>query len=81
MRDIAYHHSMLGPAIAPYDPLASNVGPALQPPSTAHWFGTDALGRDIFSRVVVATRLAARRGGRRYRRPPPPLPAALPYLR
>ena len=30
---------------------------ALKPPSLAHWFGTDQLGRDIFSRVVVATRL------------------------
>ena len=30
---------------------------ALKPPSAAHWFGTDQLGRDIFSRVIVATRL------------------------
>jgi peptide/nickel transport system permease protein len=49
--------ALLGPWLVPYDPLASNVGPALQPPSLAHWFGTDSLGRDIFSRVVVATRL------------------------
>ncbi|HYF59393.1 MAG TPA: ABC transporter permease [Burkholderiaceae bacterium] len=41
----------------PYDPLASDASAALRPPSPAHWFGTDALGRDIFSRVVVATRL------------------------
>jgi peptide/nickel transport system permease protein len=34
-----------------------NTDAALQPPSAAHWFGTDQLGRDIFSRVVVATRL------------------------
>jgi len=47
----------LGPWIAPYDPLASNTAIALQPPSLAHWFGADQLGRDIFSRVVVATRL------------------------
>jgi len=46
-----------GPAIAPYDPLASNRAMALQPPSLAHWFGTDHLGRDVFSRVLVATRL------------------------
>jgi peptide/nickel transport system permease protein len=46
-----------GPWIVPYDPLASNAAAVLQPPSTAHWFGTDDLGRDILSRVVVATRL------------------------
>jgi peptide/nickel transport system permease protein len=49
--------ALLGPALVPHDPLASNSAVALQPPSAAHWFGTDALGRDIFSRVVVATRL------------------------
>jgi peptide/nickel transport system permease protein len=47
----------IGPALVPYDPLASNTEVALTPPSAAHWFGTDQLGRDIFSRVVVATRL------------------------
>jgi peptide/nickel transport system permease protein len=47
----------LGPWIAPYDPIATNTAMALQPPSAAHWFGTDQLGRDVFSRVVVATRL------------------------
>jgi peptide/nickel transport system permease protein len=48
--------ALLGPAIVPYDPLAS--GPdTLKSPSRAHWFGTDDLGRDMFSRVVVATRL------------------------
>ncbi len=49
--------ALFGPWIVPHDPLASNAAVALQPPSMAHWFGTDALGRDIFSRVVVATRL------------------------
>jgi peptide/nickel transport system permease protein len=49
--------ALLGPQIVPYDPLASDTAAALQPPSVAHWFGTDQLGRDIFSRVVVATRL------------------------
>jgi peptide/nickel transport system permease protein len=49
--------AIFGPALVPYDPLASNSAVALQPPSAAHWFGTDALGRDIFSRTVVATRL------------------------
>ena len=49
--------ALFGPMIAPYDPLATNTAVALQPPSAAHWFGTDALGRDIFSRTLVATRL------------------------
>ncbi len=49
--------ALLGPSLVPYDPLASDSAVALQPPSAAHWFGTDALGRDIFSRTVVATRL------------------------
>ncbi len=49
--------AVLGPAIAPYDPLASDTGAALQAPSARHWFGTDQLGRDILSRVMVATRL------------------------
>jgi peptide/nickel transport system permease protein len=46
-----------GPWLVPYDPFASNTAQALKSPSLAHWFGTDQLGRDIFSRVVVATRL------------------------
>jgi len=48
---------VLGPWIVPYDPLASDTNATLQAPSWAHWFGTDQLGRDIFSRVIVATRL------------------------
>jgi peptide/nickel transport system permease protein len=49
--------ALFGPAVAPYDPLASDTAQALHPPSLAHLFGTDQLGRDIFSRVIVATRL------------------------
>ncbi|XUM23325.1 ABC transporter permease [Bradyrhizobium oligotrophicum S58] len=49
--------AIFGPWIVPYDPLASDTVSALKAPSAAHWFGTDQLGRDIFSRVVVATRL------------------------
>lgn len=48
--------ALLGPALVPHDPVAA-AGPALQPPSARHWFGTDAVGRDVFSRVVAATRL------------------------
>jgi peptide/nickel transport system permease protein len=49
--------ALIGPYVVPHDPLASDTVAALKPPSLAHWFGTDQLGRDIFSRVVVATRL------------------------
>ena len=49
--------ALFGPWLAPYDPLASNTVLALTPPSAAHPFGTDQLGRDILSRVIVATRL------------------------
>lgn len=46
-----------GPSLVPFDPIASNASMALQAPSSTHWFGTDHLGRDVFSRVIVATRL------------------------
>ena len=49
--------AIFGPVLVPYDPVASDVPQALQPPNAAHWFGTDQLGRDVFSRIVVATRL------------------------
>ena len=49
--------ALLGPLITPYDPLKSSVADALQAPSLAHWFGTDDLGRDVFARVLMATRL------------------------
>jgi len=49
--------ALIGPYIVPHDPLASDTAASLKPPSFAHWFGTDQLGRDIFSRVAVATRL------------------------
>ena len=49
--------AILGPYLVPYDPLETNAKIALQPPSIEHLFGTDNLGRDVFSRVIVATRL------------------------
>jgi len=49
--------ALVGPYVVPIDPLASDTVEALKSPSLRHWFGTDQLGRDIFSRVVVATRL------------------------
>ena len=49
--------ALFGPLLAPYDPLATDTAAAMQPPSPSHWFGTDSLGRDIASRIIVATRL------------------------
>src|ERR1700730_3434116 len=49
--------ALFGPYVVPHVPLASDTAAALKPPSSGHWFGTDQLGRDIFSRVIVATRL------------------------
>jgi peptide/nickel transport system permease protein len=49
--------AMFGPLIVPYDAYASDTAMALKPPSAAHWFGTDQIGRDVFSRVIVATQL------------------------
>jgi peptide/nickel transport system permease protein len=49
--------AVIGPLAVPYDPLATDTARQLQPPSRAHPFGTDQLGRDLLSRVIVATRL------------------------
>lgn len=45
------------PLIAPHDPIAQALDQRLLPPSATYWFGTDSLGRDIFSRVVYGTRV------------------------
>jgi peptide/nickel transport system permease protein len=45
----------LGPLLLSFDPLAVDFGQALLPPGAVHWFGTDDLGRDVFSRVIAAT--------------------------
>lgn len=49
--------AVIGPYVVPHDPYQSDAANALKPPSWQYWFGTDDLGRDVFSRVVVATRL------------------------
>ncbi|ACM23598.1 ABC transporter permease [Thermotoga neapolitana] len=49
--------AIFAPLIAPYDPTV-RVGRSLQPPSEKHLFGTDNLGRDIFSRVIYGSRIA-----------------------
>ena len=50
--------SVFAPWLAPYGPLTQRVVDRLQPPSAAHWFGTDALGRDIFTRVLYGGRIS-----------------------
>ena len=50
--------AVFGPAIAPQNPDQINLFAVLQPPSVHHWFGTDNLGRDLFSRVLVGTRIS-----------------------
>jgi len=52
--------AVLGPLIAPYGINQTDVVHALQAPSAAHWFGTDDLGRDVFSRVLVAAQVSLR---------------------
>lgn len=49
--------AVLAPVIAPYDPVETNIGNRLQPLSFTHYFGTDEMGRDIFSRIVWGSRL------------------------
>jgi peptide/nickel transport system permease protein len=49
--------ALFGPVIEPYDPLLTDSIHALAPPSLAHLCGTDAVGRDILSRVITAARL------------------------
>jgi peptide/nickel transport system permease protein len=48
--------ALFGAGITPRDPYADDLLATLSPPSAAHWFGTDQLGRDIFSRVIVGAR-------------------------
>lgn len=48
--------ALFGPALAPQDAFRQNFALTLRPPSASHWFGTDQLGRDVFSRVLVGAR-------------------------
>ena len=48
--------SALAPLLSTHDPVAQDLALALQPPSSANWFGTDEFGRDVYSRLVYGAR-------------------------
>jgi peptide/nickel transport system permease protein len=50
--------ALFGPWIAPQDPASIHLPARLEPPSSAHWFGTDELGRDILSRIIYGARIS-----------------------
>jgi len=50
--------AIIAPAIVPYDPLDQNLLARFSHPNAEHWFGTDSLGRDILSRVLVGSRIS-----------------------
>ena len=50
--------AVFAPQIAPYDPLEQDLMHRLEPPNPVHWFGSDELGRDIFSRVLYGARIS-----------------------
>lgn len=49
---------VLAPLLAPYDPYKNDLMNVLTPPSAEHWFGTDELGRDLFSRILYGARIS-----------------------
>lgn len=49
--------AIFGPWLAPQDGFRQNFAQTLRPPSATHWFGTDQLGRDVFSRVLIGARV------------------------
>jgi len=50
--------AVFAPVLAPQDALQQNLLDRLKPPTSAHWFGTDELGRDVFSRLVLGLRVS-----------------------
>jgi ABC-type dipeptide/oligopeptide/nickel transport system permease subunit len=50
--------AIFAPQIAPYDPIAQNLVETLKPPSAQHLLGTDALGRDLLSRIIYGSRIS-----------------------
>lgn len=56
--------AILAPYLGTSDPTALSPASRLRPPSQQHWFGTDLLGRDIYSRVIYGARVSLTGGGR-----------------
>jgi peptide/nickel transport system permease protein len=54
--------SLLAPLITPWDPHAIDAYHVLLPPSADHWFGTDELGRDVFTRIIYGARISLKVG-------------------
>jgi peptide/nickel transport system permease protein len=54
--------AVLAPLVAPYDPIATSWSLVRKPPSMAHWFGTDDLGRDVLTRVIYGARASLAAG-------------------
>ncbi|MBM3270769.1 MAG: ABC transporter permease [Candidatus Sericytochromatia bacterium] len=54
--------AVLAPWLAPYDPLAQDLGARLQPPGANHWLGTDDLGRDVLSRLIAGAGISLQVG-------------------
>jgi peptide/nickel transport system permease protein len=50
--------AVFAPALSPQDPFQQNLLHRLEAPSLAHWFGTDELGRDVFSRMLIGVRVS-----------------------
>jgi peptide/nickel transport system permease protein len=53
---------VFAPLVAPYDPIAASWALVRKPPTMAHWFGTDDLGRDVLSRVIFGARASLTAG-------------------
>src|SRR4030095_4022829 len=54
--------ALAAPPVAPYDPLAQNLGNTLARPDRSHLLGTDNVGRDVLSRVIWGTRVSLMAG-------------------
>ncbi len=50
--------AVAAPLVSTHDPRAINLPEALLPPSSVHWFGTDSLGRDVFSRLLFGAQIS-----------------------